>query len=71
MGKENEEEIHPGRRYIDWSAFMENPRKHQRKDPVGGVGSTLTACGLTIYATGFRENSSGRTSLTGAIAGLD
>lgn len=71
MGKENREEIHPGRLYIDWSAFTENPRKHQRKDPVGGAGSTLTACGLAIYATGFREDSSGCMSLTEAIAGLD
>lgn len=41
--------------YIDSSAFMENPRKHQRKDSGGGVGSISTACGLAIYLTGLEK----------------
>lgn len=53
VGKENREEIYPGRLYIDCSAFMENPRKHQRKDPIGGAGSMSTACGLAVYSTEF------------------
>lgn len=49
----------PRQNHIDRSAFfMENPRTHQRRDLLGGVGSMSTPTGLDIYYIGFGEGPS-------------
>lgn len=59
VGRECRVKIHPGRHYFDGSAFfMENTRKHQRRDPVGGGKEYVNSNWIRHLLMGFAEDPS-------------